>query len=378
MILKRRTDMKLNISETIKKLRKEKDITQETLASALGVSCQSVSRWENGIAYPDIEMIPEIAAYFEISTDILFGTDEATERHKLEMANQILCSNDPAPERIEKMRAVMESIPFAWQAKYWMILLHKELGYQNAAENIEELRELAESVIKANPDWKTGIAGLMIQLEKSEDDCKRWIPYLGDECSVEVHQAFLRRYNYRNEIDKYNKSSQEMVVRQFDELFSYHLDKRELATYNPESIRQNRLVNLRLVDQLRDPSTDVDAWICKRAWLKMALSVALFGVDMIEEGYRVLDETIDLYETFVNLDDDTVLKYNCPVLDLIEIKKKELVNFARSRMDYSLKCMTENIGWGWEGFDKVREDERFITACERLRSLIPERRIEND
>ena len=49
--------MKLNIGETIKKLRKERDITQEEFAEVLGVSCQSVSRWENNSCYPDIELI---------------------------------------------------------------------------------------------------------------------------------------------------------------------------------------------------------------------------------------------------------------------------------------------------------------------------------
>ena len=40
--------MKLRIGENIKFLRKAADITQETLAEMLGVSCQSVSRWELG------------------------------------------------------------------------------------------------------------------------------------------------------------------------------------------------------------------------------------------------------------------------------------------------------------------------------------------
>ena len=65
--------MKLNIGETIKKLRKEREITQEEFAEMLGVSCQSVSRWENGACYPDIELIPTIAAFFGISTDKLMG-----------------------------------------------------------------------------------------------------------------------------------------------------------------------------------------------------------------------------------------------------------------------------------------------------------------
>ena len=71
--------MKLNIGETIKKLRKEREITQEEFAEVLGVSCQSVSRWENNSCYPDIELIPTIAAFFDISTDKLMGIDEAAE-----------------------------------------------------------------------------------------------------------------------------------------------------------------------------------------------------------------------------------------------------------------------------------------------------------
>ena len=76
--------MKLNIGDNIKRLRKEKDITQEEFAEMLGVSCQSVSRWENNCCYPDIEFIPEIAAFFGISTDKLLGVDETTEKKDVE------------------------------------------------------------------------------------------------------------------------------------------------------------------------------------------------------------------------------------------------------------------------------------------------------
>ncbi|MBR5460084.1 MAG: helix-turn-helix transcriptional regulator [Clostridia bacterium] len=72
--------MKLNIGDTIKRYRKEREITQEEFAEILGVSCQSVSRWENNSCYPDIELIPTIAAFFGISTDKLMGVDEAAEK----------------------------------------------------------------------------------------------------------------------------------------------------------------------------------------------------------------------------------------------------------------------------------------------------------
>lgn len=65
--------MKLNIGNKIHVLRKEKGVSQETLAAALGITGQAVSRWEAGGSYPDMEMIPAVANYFGISIDELFG-----------------------------------------------------------------------------------------------------------------------------------------------------------------------------------------------------------------------------------------------------------------------------------------------------------------
>lgn len=76
--------MKLKIGETIKKLRKEREITQEEFAEVLGVSCQSVSRWENGTCYPDMELIPTIAGFFAVSVDKLLGVDEEMEKKSVE------------------------------------------------------------------------------------------------------------------------------------------------------------------------------------------------------------------------------------------------------------------------------------------------------
>ena len=76
--------MKLRTSENIKKFRKEKEITQEQFAEMLGVSCQSVSRWESGICYPDVELLPTIAKILGISVDFLLGVNEITEKEDVE------------------------------------------------------------------------------------------------------------------------------------------------------------------------------------------------------------------------------------------------------------------------------------------------------
>lgn len=76
--------MKLGIGETIKNMRKEKDITQEELADMLGVSCQSVSRWETGACYPDMELLPVLSEFFGVTVDKLLGIDERIEQKNVE------------------------------------------------------------------------------------------------------------------------------------------------------------------------------------------------------------------------------------------------------------------------------------------------------
>ena len=75
--------MTIYLGENIKRLRREKELTQETLAEFLGVTFQSVSNWERGESYPDITMLPEIAGFFNVSMDELFGVNKAEDEEEI-------------------------------------------------------------------------------------------------------------------------------------------------------------------------------------------------------------------------------------------------------------------------------------------------------
>ena len=63
----------MDIGSVILTKRKTLGYTQQFLADKLHVSFQAVSKWENGLAYPEIDLLPEIAAILEISVDALLG-----------------------------------------------------------------------------------------------------------------------------------------------------------------------------------------------------------------------------------------------------------------------------------------------------------------
>lgn len=63
------TEIHLRVAE----LRKNKNMTQQDLADRMGVSFQSISKWENGGSMPDIQLLPELAELFSVSVDQLLG-----------------------------------------------------------------------------------------------------------------------------------------------------------------------------------------------------------------------------------------------------------------------------------------------------------------
>lgn len=65
------------IGENIARLRKERSMTQENLAEAIGVSVQTISKWENSTTYPDVTLLPVIADIFGVTVDALYGREAA-------------------------------------------------------------------------------------------------------------------------------------------------------------------------------------------------------------------------------------------------------------------------------------------------------------
>lgn len=62
------------LSINVKRYRESKGLTQRQLADMMGVSPQAVSKWENGFAYPDILLLPDLTAIMRVTIDDLIST----------------------------------------------------------------------------------------------------------------------------------------------------------------------------------------------------------------------------------------------------------------------------------------------------------------
>lgn len=106
--------MKLTLGDKIKELRKRDGRKQEDLANALGVTNQAVSRWEANGGYPDMEIIPAIANYFNVSIDELFGYSKDREeklRTILSNADKAINEQGDMTECVEMLRSAAEEFP---------------------------------------------------------------------------------------------------------------------------------------------------------------------------------------------------------------------------------------------------------------------------
>ncbi len=100
---------KMNLPENLIRLRHEKKLTQEELADFIGVTKASVSKWEKGINTPDLMLLPQLAAYFDVTVDELIGYEarlsgEQIRRQYAELSKEFAIL--PLADVLEKIRVL--------------------------------------------------------------------------------------------------------------------------------------------------------------------------------------------------------------------------------------------------------------------------------
>ena len=132
--------MELNISGAIRRLRKERNVTQEELANAVGVTAQAVSKWERNEGYPDVTMLPKIARYFGVSLDAVYGLDAGQEKKEIRSLIRRVRGSFPDEDTETVLREGLEKYPGSFA-------LMAELADVLTGKNIEEAFRLYEDIL---------------------------------------------------------------------------------------------------------------------------------------------------------------------------------------------------------------------------------------
>ena len=148
--------MNILIGDNLKELRKKKNNTQEDLAGFLTVSINAVSKWERGECYPDIELLPKIAAYYDVSVDDLLGVGKIRKQKRIDEYEEKSSYFDNIGDMESKLalwREAQKEFPNDWDVLYGLMDALSDLSIRDCStENSQELIEIGEKILSQCTD----------------------------------------------------------------------------------------------------------------------------------------------------------------------------------------------------------------------------------
>ena len=143
--------MNIFICDNLKELRKKRNNTQEELAEFLTVSISAVSKWERGECYPDIELLPAIAMYYNVSVDDLLGVG------KIQIEKKIAEYHERA-DKYERLGET-ENVKSVWIEAFKEFpnnqrILMQYVMWGLSDECVDEKIKIAERLLQEAPDFR--------------------------------------------------------------------------------------------------------------------------------------------------------------------------------------------------------------------------------
>lgn len=150
--------MAIYINEKLKQYRKAFDLTQEQIADVFNVSPQSVSRWETGVTYPDMELLPSIASYFNITVDELLGVDKIKDKERIEEIEKNIFDKwtvGQIDDVLEMSRNAMREFPHEYKLHLYLAMsldMKFETDKEKKKDNLFESINILERILKNSTD----------------------------------------------------------------------------------------------------------------------------------------------------------------------------------------------------------------------------------
>lgn len=142
----------LDFGGKIKTLRLSKSMTQEQLAQRLRVSPQAVSKWENGVTLPDIQLLPELSILLGASIDALFSITDDKRMERID--NMLWDQRFLSREEFETEERFLKDKCLEPDAQARATLLLAELYCKRAREYRELASPLARKALELLPDYE--------------------------------------------------------------------------------------------------------------------------------------------------------------------------------------------------------------------------------
>ena len=362
--------MNLNFAENIKQLRKGKEITQEKLAEALGVTGQTVSRWELGVCYPDLELLPSIANFFCVSIDMLLSNDASAKEKDAELFHEKL--NSFSVERsVERIKFVKEYCCKYPEDDFYACMLavvisdHLLIRPEEKEQYMPLMLSKVQGLLETR--YRYDVIAMMATLCE-ESELKKWMDMCPNS-GFSKRDCLISRAETRG-------SAYEMYVQGglgMFETFIRQLDWRCADALGAEKKGEYQRSILQTIRSFGSDGEVPNGWKMYYAYKQFVLAACLFGQGKTEEGWDNFDSAIGMcqYIHTINeqwLDIGGMLFANLRVSkdwrSAIDETGKIHKLFAVFRFSYYdlhfIFDLLTNHRWAW--FNSVRNTEKYQAA----------------
>lgn len=233
----------MTIGATIKKLRRERDMTQEQLADYMNITAPAISQWECDRSAPDISQLPILANIFEVSADVLLGIDVSVKQKKIDeyckKYDDLYRDWAPVDNRISIMRQALAEYP---SSEKLLLRLAVALWYKWDEDEYDKVsvvngfwsRDVVK--IKAHKGWEEPVKIMEELLATSVDDKIR----------TECRDILIRIYASIGE-----KEKAEIMADYCPVCKPYHLFGAFSGIYDEEAEKYSQLMLISALSRMR-------------------------------------------------------------------------------------------------------------------------------
>ncbi len=358
--------MKLYIGEQIKTLRKEKGLTQEQLADALGVSYQSVSRWELGVCYPDMELLPAIANLFGVSIDELLANDPISKDSDIKLFyNEVNTFGFASIEQLKFIEEYVHKYPDNDRFAHFLLNTMTHYVLRNEGERAVYMPQIVKLFERLNGTVYREAALENMVIVCDEEDLDNWLKLCSWTADCTRRGYLVKRYNYR---DDTGKALVQQGIQMF-EGFAVQLDERFPDSFGPARKAEYHRAVLGTIRSFGDGAVP-DGWGFFYAYKQMVLAACLFGDDKYDEGWQAFEDAMSLYTRLWNTNEEWLrlgnalfagLKIRKDYTVICDENGNEHTICGSSYVDFcyasSLYMLLTHPAYAW--FDNVRDTARF-------------------
>lgn len=369
--------MNLNFAENFKRLRKEKGLTQDKLAEALGVSPQSVSRWELSICYPDVELLPSIANYFGVTVDHLLSNDVRSKEQDLEVFRATVDTlSDNTTERIDFVKGYCAKYPDSDYYAYNLICAIQDHVIGDAERTEAHMAVLLHTVERLmETQYRSSAIQTMVAV-CDESELPRWLGLCPYHAGFSRRGSLVTRAALRGNAEEvYVQNGLEMLesmARQLNRRCPDEVGAPRKLTYQSEV--------LRTVRSFGNDGAVPDGWRLFYAYKQLVLAACQFGCGQMDEGWKNFRAAMDACRYVFSLEDEW-LEIGGELFSNLKVSREwnyaldekgnrhklfGIVNLSFYNARYILDLLA-NPRWAW--FNAVRDSEEYRDAVAFMESV---------